>query len=118
MYQDLDGVFHTASVERDVRAIFGRLAVSVAKPATLCKEMALDGKLNYDQDRFATVSNIPKQLKTSFSFWIVNIETPHFPTAIDSAYKFLVKLSFLWTTYVAIVKGNDTLHRCDCFEQS
>ena len=62
-----------------------------------------------------TVSNklyIPKQLKTSFdNFWFVNIEIPHF---ISSP----VKLSFLWRTYISIVKGLDTLHRFNYLEKS
>jgi hypothetical protein len=42
----------------------------------------------------------------------VNIDTPHI--LIFS----LVKLSFFWETYTFIVKGNDTLHRCDYLKKA
>jgi hypothetical protein len=40
--------------------------------------------------------------------------TPH----LVMTRNFLVKLSFLWETYIVIVKGNDTLYRCDYLEKA
>ena len=46
--------------------------------------------------------------------FLVNIDTPHFAIISNLMFKSSpVKLSFLWATYIVIVIGNDTVHRCD-----
>ena len=47
--------------------------------------------------------------------WFVNIGAPWVGLGV---YALLVKLSFLWETYVAIVRGYNTLHRCDYLEKT